>query len=305
MMRRKRIYQWLLFLLPALLLACDRVTDITLPPHVPKLVLHGYVQTGTYFDVVVGRTFPADVVLQESQTYVPDATVTLYEDGVQRDVLFYHAQTKHYRSSQVIAVPGKTYRIVVSAPGFENIEATSYATFPVPATNLRFIKRARASVDGFLLDDISFTFTDPSNAQNYYHAVVKAPQNNSFCIFTYDPVVDKYQAGVNPFESNSCIDQDKILFTDRQFNGQAKEITVSGNSSILEPYRHPTTGDTIRPYLQRNNISRELYDYIRQGVNLDLNGTDPFATPVHIKGNVTGGYGLFAVFSATVDTLRP
>lgn len=303
MANKSRIHKLIVPLL-LLLFACDRPKYIALPPHVPKLVVHGYIETGTYFDVVVGRTFPADVLPLQDETYVTDAVVVLYEDGIVRDTLDFNVNDFHYRSSHVKAIAGKTYRLTVYSPGFSPVEAVSYATLPVPTTSVRYSRRARSSMEGELLDDVSFTFTDPVNEANYYMAILKAPQNNSFCIFSYDPVVDKYQAGVNPFETGSCIDNDKVMFSDISFNGTQREVTISGNTLVLEPHRNSTTGNLIRPSLKRCNVSRELYQYIRQGASLDMYSTDPFRTPITVTSNVTGGHGLFAVYSAVVDTLR-
>ncbi|HEX2629411.1 MAG TPA: DUF4249 family protein, partial [Chitinophagaceae bacterium] len=233
MIQMIRRYKFFLMLL--ILSACNDKANIELPPHVPKLVVHGYVETGTYFDIAVGRTFAADVLIIDTQTYVRNATVVLYENGILRDTLEYDAPTRLYRSATVKAIAGNTYRITITAPGFEPVEATSYATFPVPINSLRITKQARTSDNGQLLDDMTFTFTDPANEQNYYYTIIRTAQYNYTCLYTYDPSVEKYQANVNPFESsNSCIFSDEILYGDRYFNGTTKEIVLSYSTGSLD-----------------------------------------------------------------------
>jgi hypothetical protein len=289
----------------SLLMACEKTEAVKLPPHVPKLVVHGYVETGTAFNIAIGRTFPSDVLMVDTQTYVRDAIVVLYEDGVIKDTLRYYQPTRYYRSA-VIAAVGKTYRLVVSAPGFATVEATSKAGLPVPLTRLVFNRRARTSTEGQILDDVNFTFNDPPGEANYYIAELnnKTPYFYSFCAYSYDPVIDKFQANLNPFEGASCIRNDEIFFSDQQFNGQTREISVSGNSDILETVTDATTGAVYRPYIKRKFVSKELYQYTKDAIAIDNTTGDPFSIPPSIKGNVNGGYGIFAVYATLTDTLR-
>lgn len=302
MIKMIRRYKFFVFLL--MISACNDRANIELPPHVPKLVVHSYVETGTYFDIIVGRTFPSDMFVIDTQTYVRNATVVLYENGIARDTLEYYVPTRHYTSATVKAVAGNTYRITVTAPGFEPVEATSYATFPVPTNWFRVTRRARTSDNGQLLDDITFTFADPASEQNYYLTIIERADYHSACIYTYDPSVEKYQANVNPFESsNSCIYSDEVLFNDRHFNGTIKEITLSGHTGFLDSITKPN-GRVDRAFMKRCNISRELYQYVKEGATLHMDNIDPFTVPVNISTNVKNGYGLFAVYSAVVDTIR-
>lgn len=289
----------------AVLFACEKPEPIRLPPHTPKLVIHGYVETGTAFNVAIGRTFPSDELVIDTQTYVRNATVVLYEDGVIKDTLKFYQPTRYYRSP-VMATVGKDYRLVVSAPGFATVEATSKPVAPVPLTRLIYARRARTSMDGDVLDDVIFTFNDPPGEANYYIAELnkKIPFGGWFCVYSYDPVIDKFQANLNPFEGGSCIDNDEILFSDQQFNGQTREISVSGNSGVLETFTDVNTGAIYRPYIKRKFVSKELYQYIKDAIAIDATSGDPFSIPTSIRGNVNGGYGVFAVFATVTDTLR-
>jgi hypothetical protein len=287
------------------LFACNKPAPIELPPHTPKLVVHGYIETGTVFNVAIGRTFPADQLVPDSMTYVRDATVVLYEDNVLKDTLRYFAPTRYYRSP-VIAVVGKTYRLVVSAPGFETVQSITKATPPVALTQLVWNQRAQTSMNGTVLDDVTFTFNDPPGETNYYLAELnrKAYYWSSFCVYSYDPVIDQYQANLNPFEGGSCIDNNEILFTDQQFNGRTRTITVSGNSESLETITDINTGAVYRPFIKRSFISKELYQYMKDAIALSNTSGDPFSIPTSVRGNVSGGYGIFSVFAAVTDTLR-
>jgi hypothetical protein len=287
--------------------SCETERFVDLPEHTPKLVVHGYVETGQPFSIAVGRSFRADIVTTLDTTYINNATVLLYENGVFRDTLDFQALNQRYVSaSNVMAIPGNTYRLTVSAPGFQSIESTVIAPFPVPTTGFHYIRGTRVSLDGTLMDDVVFQFNDPPGVENYYLARLQTSGNiiSSFCVYTYDPVVEKYQSDVNPFEANNCIDNDAIQFADRFFDGQSKEISVSGASNTLGEYTEPISGQVHRSYLTRFSVSKEFYQYVKSEIRLDLSSSDPFAQPISIKGNIKNGYGMFTILAGVVDTLR-
>lgn len=285
---------------------CETERFVNLPEHTPRLVVHGYVETGEPFSIAVGRSFRADIVTTLDTTMIRNATVILFENGVFRDTLDYNIVQQRYLSNSVMAVPGNTYRLTVSAPGFESVESTVTAPFPIPTAELHYIRGTRTSLDGTLMDDVVFRFNDPPGQENYYLARIETSGNitSNFCVYSYDPVVERYQSDVNPFEANNCIDNDAIQFADRFFNGQSKEISLSASSSTLSPNTDPVANRVYRPYLTRYSVSKEFYQYVKSEIRLDLSSSDPFAQPVSIKGNITNGYGMFAILAGVTDTLR-
>jgi hypothetical protein len=285
---------------------CENERLVDLPEHTPRLVVHGYVETGERFEIAVGRSFRADIVVTIDSTEIRNATVVLYENGVLKDTLDYNIPHRRYYSTGVTPVPGNTYRLVVSAPGFETAESTVTAPFPVPTTELRYVRGTRMSLEGTIMDDVTFKFNDPPGEENYYLARLETSGNiiSSFCVYSYDPVVERYQSDVNPFEANNCIDNFAIQFADRLFNGQSKEISVSASSATLTPNTDPFVGRVYRPYLTRYSVSKEFYQYVKSEIRLDLSSSDPFAQPVTIQGNIRNGYGMFAILAGVVDTLR-
>lgn len=291
-----------------ILAACENDTSFKLPPHSPRLVVHGYVQKGDHFSVAVGRTFAADVLPKPEETYVTGAVVTLFEDGLFKEALTYDGTKKRYVSLSAVAAAGKQYRVTVSASGFETAEAITASPTPVNSVSVNYIRNIRADQSGVLLSDIIFRFDDPPAENNFYLAEVnrafKGLSGIAFCLYTYDPAVEKYQSSINPFEAASCIINTEVLYTDRSFNGTRKEMTLSGVEEEMKEYTDLATGITYRPYLKRYSITEEFYRYIKAGVAIGNISNDPFAQPLSTYTNVKNGYGLFTVFSAITDTLR-
>jgi hypothetical protein len=301
----KRIMQ--IWVLPALLFSCERTIEIDLGPHEPRLVLHGYVATGEFFHVAINKTMRPQAIISGDETFVENAWVTLYENDVFVDSLKYDAQKKRYSSQTVLAGAGKTYRVIAGANGFTTIEATANAAFPVNTVSIVHNKKTRSNSSNDMLDDVLFSFNDAANEKNYYLAALYPSlwaRSGVPCIYTNDAAIDRMRGAVLPFDEGSCIDPEEILFSDKSFNGQLKEIAVSARTEGLKT-ETDTAGRLHRPYLKRSVISKEHYEYLQHTLSLYAGGVIPSLNePVAIKGNVKNGYGLFAVFPVTTDTLR-
>jgi hypothetical protein len=283
-----------------LLFSCETDVDMDLGPHTPVLVVHGFVSTGDFFKISVSKTTNSKIV-NVDELIVDNATVILYENDIARDTIPYDPFIKRY-ASLVIAVPGNTYKIVVQAPGFTTVEATAVASPEVATTIKSYEKNARSDVDGSLLNDIVFSIADPASQPNHYYVEISGTLTGYFCTYTFDPSVEQFQGSLNPFEPDDCIGSDEILITDKRFNGIVKDVAISATAWAMEEFDNGNR--MLRPYLTKYTVSEEYYNYLRDGIAADLFEGNPFAEPRITKGNVRNGYGLFAVYSVTVDTLR-
>jgi len=284
--------------------SCEKPAEVNLPAFPPKLVVHGFVQTGTNFKIAVGRTISSlERIEADSVVMIRDATIVLFENDLPRDTLVYLTSDKRYVSTKVMAQPGNTYKIVIHEQGFEDAEAITVVPPFVATTSVSYARKARRDANNGLLDDVEFQFTDPAGQKNYYLAEVnRGSFYNVFCVYSYNRSIDQFQGNVDPFETVSCLQNTDIAFNDRLFEGQTTSITLSAQSISLEPY---TSGNTIyRPYFKKYSVTQEFYTYVRDGGVLDLIQSNPFAQPFNAKGNVKNGFGLFTVYSATTDTLR-
>jgi hypothetical protein len=285
---------------------CEKPKNIKLPELQPKLVLHGYIGTGDPFQVAIGKTtLNEGIIADDSTLLIKNAIVILYENGVMKDTLDFNSSNKRYESN-ILATAGMTYRVTAQAPGFTMVEASATAPSFVPTNSVVRVRSARFDNLGNPQDDITFSFTDPPAEKNYYLSELNnfnyGPVPNSFCVYTYDPSVEKHQGNLDPFQNANCIGNREFIFTDRLFDGATKELTMSAGSNDLQ---NATVGNRIyRPYLKKYTISPEFFQYINDAITLDALKDNPFSQPYTIPGNVKNGYGLFTVYSAVVDTLR-
>jgi len=304
---RKRVSRVFLAVAAALIYftSCTRTADVQLPAHKPQLVLHSYMNAGDTFLASLGRTVPANVFMMGEETLIENGHVALFENGQFRDSLIFDPITKLYKAKEAVAQAGTLYRLVAAADGFETVEAEARSPQPVSTIKVEHIPFARNDANGISLDDVKFSFQDEAGERNFYISKFFSP--TSFyggCVYTYDPAVEQYTEGLLPFEQSNCIDSRELLYTDKSFNGKKKEITISSFSTDFAEFFDPVTGNRLRPFLKRFNISEQHYKYFKQTKILSINANSPIlADPIMVRGNVKGGYGLFTVYTSVTDSI--
>jgi hypothetical protein len=285
-------------------LSCTKTAKVNFPDHHPLLVVHGYNAVGDTFHIYLGRTLALSEPAADSNSFVKNGWVLLYRNNQFADSLKYDDARKAYIARTVVAQTGGSYKIVAGAPGFETVEAVSAVPLQVPTTSLSRVPNARTTSEGIPLDDIRFTFNDPSSEKNFYLAVLfSSLPPSTFCVYSYDPVIEKYTGDLLPFNQSGCINSNEIIFNDKTFNGSTKSITISAEGVDINPVTDPATGKTRRAYLKRFNIIEDHYKYFKDIISLNAMDGPVFANPVFIKGNVKNGYGVFSVFTVATDSI--
>lgn len=289
------------------MLSCNKTVLIELEDHQPRLVLHGYIATGELFSVAIGKSARLNTILNSDETFVDNAWALLYENDVFRDSLKYDAQQKRYVTQNVVAVSGRTYKIVAGASGFANIESVARATLPVNTISFNHDKNARTTSSGVSMDEVTFSLQDPPGEKNYYMGALYPSWLSGIgfvCVYSSDPAIERVRSETIPFEEGNCIDRDQIIFSDKSFNGSVKQMTISTESIVLET-KTDNMGNLHRPYMKRLVLSEDYYKYLKATIAMfNSSSYSSISQPVAVKGNVKNGYGLLAVYSVTTDTLR-
>src|SRR5690349_6007181 len=112
-------------------ISCERSIEITIRENEPKLVLHAFVAAGEKFHLSISKTLLINSVVNGTESLVTDAWVLLYENDIFVDSLKYDDTKREYLSQVVIAVPGKTYKVIAGAAGFTTVEAIAKSAMPV------------------------------------------------------------------------------------------------------------------------------------------------------------------------------
>jgi hypothetical protein len=307
-------FQWLLPLL-VLLSACEQEVEVDMPSPAPRLVINSLFTPDSLFTVRVYSSLP---VLDTQRYVVPDnATVTLYEEDQEVEMLPYDPARKYYRSLSFKPVAGKSYRVRVTAPGFPEASARSNVPVPVPIGEFIFKDTAGVYGEGFYHGGATFTLDDPTARDDYY--AVQATFNYMYVrpVFPatwgdstrYDTIRG---IGTLPLFSEQPTIQitewggHMALVNDGVFDGQRYSIAV--NFYSLANYRHgPNGNQPMRLVWALKSVSEAYYEYFRKldghvnNQSFSLFGGEP----VGMYTNVENGYGVFAGYSQdTVSVVR-
>jgi hypothetical protein len=290
-------------------LSCVKKVTIELRPFEKRLVVHGYIASGELFNVTVGRTVRDSTF--GTDTYLTNALVLLYENGVLKDTLRYQSADDNYASEKVRAEIGKSYTIKVEAEGYPSVEATTTGPSAPVLQSLKHIPKARKHKNGSILDDVEFTFQDPANERNYYLTSFFPANSHSSggwdCVYSADPVIEREKSSLLPLDESDCIKSKAIIFTDKAFDGQSKMIRISSDEDDFKLIPIPPGIPIPKrlPYLKRYAIDSLYYDYFKFATSHGSGDDLPFVTEnTEKKGNIINGYGIFTIFDLRVDSIR-
>jgi hypothetical protein len=289
-----------------LLSSCERETHINIPPQAPKLVTESKQAQNALPVARVSRTRGVtDPLPQGGQTdpyIVKNATVLLYENDILKDTLKYNNSTERYKAAIARIQPGKTYKLVLSAPNFLAAEAISFTPVFVPINNLVFNRNARFDPDGNQQDEVRISFIDNGSTEDYYLLhIFDANGDYLYCVNTNDKDVEKLVYD-DPFYADDCLISNRLLLSDLNFNGTTKTLIFYTESGSLDPQSTP--GGTRRATVELLHINKDYYKYIKSLNNYENANGNPFAEPVNLYSNASNGYGLFTTYSMAVDSIR-
>ena len=283
----------LALLLPAFsLLSCEK--DITDTVHIntkPELVVTAFISPqDTAFEVRVSKTRPVvGRILTEEEARVKDATVRISHGG--RSVLLsYHAERQRYRAraSLLPVMAGQTYTLQVTTP--DNYIVTGSCTVPstegVVIKDLQHAARKERWYDTQDIDQHTFSFSwqDAPGRENYYHVFAEREME--------DPQV-------HTRVRFAMTGDEEALFSDEKKDG----LVFSGSRSyIIFPGQPDPRPADLHLYLA---VTDRAYYRYHQSLeqHQEANG-NPFAEPVLVYSNVTGGMGIFAAYNQLKATLR-
>ncbi len=291
--------------------ACERpaVPDMEIPK--PELVLSSTFSVGQPFKVSVTSTraaLPATPV-----TYVRDAEVTLWQGDTPLERLKRVEETfqsiSYYTSTEYRAQPNTRYTIKVSAPGFEPVIAQSIIPTPVP------LERTRTTFAGYapsqnleeLLCTFNFevVFNDPAQHRNYYHLRIHQEVQEFKLSESGDTVLtgrSLQHLGFGASINNNAVTaylEDGVLLDDIWFNGRTLTLPLSVQMRIRAGREIPCGF-----YVELRTVSEEYYKFHSSIARNKNNPGPPYTEPVIVYSNVQRGRGVFAGFSAAMDSIR-
>ena len=264
------------------LVGCETSLDIEFPEHQPELVIYGLFEPEAPWRIQVLRTEGLDERVAKENTVVTNARIAILQDG--REVASpVHVGRGVYVAEGVFPEAGLAYTIEVSAEGYPVASATSQIPASNIDTDILFSDSTRVDPETNTMQaDITLSFNDPSDQQNYYFIEVQADLGSGPFSISYssnDPVLLNTQFGTVFGKEND----DPLVFDDATFDGSTFETTIRVEREFANSYG-----------VQLVQSTEAYYRYVLSLAQIRSVEDNPFAEPVRPISNVEQGQGIFA-----------
>ena len=279
---------------------CETSVEIDLPDYQPQLVVNGTFQAQTALAVQVTQSqgILEDGPLEE----VEQARVLLYEGDTLIDSL---APGRGYATYWARTRPqaGRTYTLRVSAPGFEDVEATDRLPAPVPFDFEAEPHPER--YEGGRYYTLTLTLDDPADQEQFYALSFWSidPYNRTreqVLFMSADPILrenDVFGEYLGEDERTYL----EAVFSDATIDGRRHRLRLNvWFNTILR-----IDEEIVQDYeVELATLSRHYYDFLRTRSLYRITSGNPFAEPVQVHSNVERGLGIFAGRSAVAWRMR-
>ncbi len=287
----------------ALWVGCETIVDVVPPPFEQQLVAHGFFSQDSAWVVRVSKSVA--FTSPEKPGFIEDATVQIFQ-GDQLVVKPARVDTGTYAATGVQPQPGLAYQMRVSAPGLGSVEGTDI--LPPPTTVLEVsesVVREPDETSRLRRTTVEIVVDDPAETDNYYGLLlVQARVSEDRSKGTVTPL----PPSIFPFESDNLafgesefefIDTEKTLyreafFTDGLFDGTQYtfdlDIVYEDPDPAATVVIHRAFGVAVL------SLSEDFFRYWKTAGDQAFSNENPFAEPLRVHTNVSGGLGIFGAF---------
>ena len=284
------------FIFSMLFASCDIVVDLDIPEHERVLVVNSILTTDSIINASISHSVGAFDA--SSISYVNNATVEVYEDGVllgemDEQVSYSYNYMDELDSTYVYnfnqnPVAGKIYSYEIAHPDYEAVRAET--TVPT-AVKLNVNDVTLLSEEDYEKHyRVRFSFNDAPE-DNFYRLRLRNP--NTYYGFDYFESNDASMISSAGVQSDGATFYgDEALFDDEMFNGTLKEISID-----FFDYK------SFEYTLELTSVSESYYTYIRS-LRAHYDNQDQFifaGEPVQVFTNIENGLGVLG--SMSVDNV--
>lgn len=200
---------------------------------------------------------------------------------------------------------GEVYTITALADGYSSV--VSITSIP-EAVDIVNVDTGTVFIDGYQEGQLSITLRDPAGIQNLYelkfYVLIYYPDTIDGKLIYYPTTQELYAYSRNSDFFNSETSAE-LIFTDELYDGREYTALVNyyneivgGDSTMITEY--------LSSYLvtELRSLSTEYYAFKTSYSRYLFSSGDPFAQPVQVYDNIDGGFGIFAGFNSSHDTIQ-
>jgi hypothetical protein len=297
-------------------MGCEKTIEIDLEDAKIRIVVNSEINPDSTIKVNVTRSRH----ILDNADIVPlgDADVKLFEDDVLIGTLVYQSHGNYYIDYKPKL--GKTYKVTVAHPNFDNVYGTTFIPEIVEFVSIDTSKAYDEYGNTKIIFNIKFN--DPAGEKNYYMISMR----NKYKYEMWDENLIVYDTlYVGPDTTIVHIDYggyrwvettDKLWFNTDDMIIDAfvyqRNAAVFGDELIdgkqysikLNADQYSLYSDTNMVYVDFYSISPEFYKYmVSFNKHQDASG-DPFAEPVIVFSNIFDGIGIFAASNIYTDSIK-
>lgn len=289
---------------------CYKEVKIDVPEQEILPVVNSIFQTDSVISLTLNQTQP---ILENDPTTITDAVVTLYENGLEKEVLEYDEDA--FKSSSVAKL-GNEYRVEVEIPGFESATATEkLPDFPKVITAFYkdsvyigdegdLFSQATIEIentpgeDYFELDMFYWNpdYEQPEIDDEYYYVY-------SGAYLYFDPVLNDI---VIQNEGLLSYIPSILVFSDELMTAEKYTLRVNFRSFANRLFSDNPDSDYVL-IMKLRKVSKNYYQYkktLLQHIETQFGDIwDGVGQPLPVFNNIENGYGIFAGYSQVTDTI--
>jgi hypothetical protein len=284
----------ILLLTPLFLFSCEKVMQVTLPYEGNKFVLYSELSPSNVVQVQIQRTFPPTGSVHLDNSFLDTALVVLFENDSVLDTLVRQNKSDVFISPKAIKPQErKSYRIRVSAPGFETAESLPEVIPPLltinsyvftenevispfnPRTPTKFFEIRFSSppqnVDWFTVEIVPFSGSYSNSANIISDLYV--PDFGNACVYSYTSRLKIY--------NSSCFN--------KEYNKLGFFVEMEGAIQDRDPQFPP--GGAVTSLHIKISSAGKMYPEFYQNLHPTEDLFKVFETVQPTVSNVTNGYG--------------
>lgn len=282
---------------------CEREVDLQLPEPPKRLVI--YASFTDNQDIHVQLNSSRFVLDEAPEEFLSDVKVELFEEEYLIQQLGFYIpggrMMPYYSTAGFSPEIGKKYYIRAELDGFDPVVAQSSIPVPRHFSELSISDVVIQNTTGNRINysyTVNLQFNDTPDLEDFYHL------NLFQQVFTH-PITggDDEHVDLIPFEFSDNNDANDIL---ANISGGLllEDDPLNGNYSFRVAYEiNPVTESLGKVYIEFRTVSREYYQFYSSVTRQKKSPGGILTEPVFIYNNVAGGHGIFAGYSAVLDSL--
>lgn len=299
------------------LFGCSQTVYFDIDTQENRLVVNGFIQPDTAAELRVSLS-QDPLAIGFEDVMVENAVITIDRNGDHAGT-FTHAGDGVYTldAASLQAEPGDTFTLTAEAEGLTAVTAATTIPDLVPIiscfisdTILEPLSYSTYDSLGNIIYidtvvpyfEIKLTFQDSEQDDHYLFKVdyKDAISSSKACFSTDEPAfaLEAYNAiGSDASEERITYCND-VIFSDLTFEGEVHTITV-------RVYAIETTFTVDPEYrISLKHVSDAYYQYFTTARAQEINGDNPFSTPVVVYSNIENGFGIFAGFTESISQIK-